>query len=108
MSLAPKIITLTGFIDSNGKTCFLYDDIRNFSNGFACVKLGEYWGYINHEFNAITDFKYTYVFDFFKNGYSYAKHNNNWFKILPDGKEIKVVDKNLIIDLCIMSDEFPH
>ncbi|RAI97692.1 WG repeat protein [Chitinophaga skermanii] len=38
-----------GFIDMNGKrvTQYRYDDVKDFKNGYACVKRGDKWGYIN-------------------------------------------------------------
>jgi hypothetical protein len=48
-----------GFINQLGEEIpLIYNAVENFSEGFAAVKIGEYWAYINLEGRAITEFKY--------------------------------------------------
>ena len=50
------------FVDvktGNRITDFLYDDALFFEDGYAPVKKGDYWGFIDEEGNEVTDFVFT-------------------------------------------------
>ena len=55
-----------GFVDINGKPIceFIYDDVRDFSEGIAAVKIGDKWGYINEQGDEICEIRYDAVGDF--------------------------------------------
>lgn len=50
-----------GFVDKKGKIKIknIYDEARDFSNGFAAVKLNEKWGIIDTAGNVKVDFQFT-------------------------------------------------
>lgn len=58
-----------GFVDESGKPIcgFIYDEVRNFCEGIAAVKVGEKWGYINESGAEICEIRYEAVGDFQSN-----------------------------------------
>jgi flagellar biosynthesis chaperone FliJ len=55
--------------NSNNGHNVKYDQVREFKNGFAAVKLNEKWGFIDTTGKEIGNIKYDKVFDFDKNLY---------------------------------------
>lgn len=55
-----------GFVNDKGeKICdFLYDEVRDYSEGIAAVRIGDKWGYINERGNQICEIRYDAVGDF--------------------------------------------
>ena len=58
-----------GFINRQGEFVVnpTYQDLKGFSEGFAAVKRGGLWAYIDEDFQRITDYEFRWV-DYFKNG----------------------------------------
>jgi hypothetical protein len=84
----PLSFNKNGFVDYSGREIeLIYSDAENFSEGFAAVKYGNYWGYINKEGKQITEFKYLNKPQAFKNGRGKAFLVNKWIFINPDGSE---------------------
>ena len=55
-----------GFVDEkNEPICnFIYDEVRNFSEGIAAVRIDDKWGYINETGSQICEIRYEAVGDF--------------------------------------------
>lgn len=55
-----------GFVDSNGNPIcdFVYDEVRDFSEGIAAVRVNDKWGYINEQGVEICEIRYDAVGDF--------------------------------------------
>ena len=58
-----------GFLDENNNPIckFIYDEVRDFSEGIAAVRIGDKWGYINQEGAEICEIRYEAVGDFQSN-----------------------------------------
>ena len=58
-----------GFINRKGKIVVnpVYQGVKGFSEGFAAVKSGGLWAYIDSDFNWITGYEFRWV-DYFHNG----------------------------------------
>ena len=74
-----------------------YDEITDFHKGFACVKQGDKWGYINEKGTLITPIKYDFVYDFFQ-GVAMVRIGAQYGLIDTSGKEITPVKYDLIDD----------
>lgn len=61
-----EIANKWGFVNDKGeKICnFIYDEVRDYSEGIAAVRLGDKWGYINEEGKEICEIRYDAVGDF--------------------------------------------
>ena len=64
----------------------IYEDARNFSEGFALVKKDGRWGYINEDGKAITEFKFLDGRPF-KNGEAYVRENSERYYIDTNGEK---------------------
>lgn len=55
-----------GVVDDKGKLIcdFIYDEVRNFTEGIAAVRIDEKWGYINESGKQICEIRYDSVGDF--------------------------------------------
>ncbi|WP_424657164.1 WG repeat-containing protein, partial [Capnocytophaga granulosa] len=74
-----------------------YDEITDFHKGFACVRQGDKWGYINEKGTLITPIKYDFVYDFFQ-GVAMVRIGAQYGLIDTSGKEITPVKYDLIDD----------
>lgn len=73
-----------GFIDFTGKEVIAlkYDDVKDFSEGKAAVKLRGRWGYIDKNGNELTPFQYAEAGDF----------SNGKATVILNGKTITIDD----------------
>lgn len=65
-----------GYLDCNGNIVMLadyYNQVEVFQNGFACVKLGDKWGFIDKNFKKLCDIEYSLAFAFVHYGYAIAR-----------------------------------
>ncbi len=78
-----------GFIDKKGNTIipFIYDDVREFSEGLAAVKSKNKWGYINESNSIIVDFNWTDA-DLFEEGVAIIKDERGYGVINKEGKNV--------------------
>ena len=55
-----------GFVNNNGEPIcdFIYDEVRDFSEGIAAVRINDKWGYINESGRQICEIRYDAVGDF--------------------------------------------
>lgn len=57
-----------GFMRMNNRSAFgKYDEVMNFSNGMAAVRIGEKWGFINQNGDVVIQFKFDVVYSFSDN-----------------------------------------
>ena len=88
--------------DGEVQVPMIYDDVRDFSEGFALVRKGNRWGYINEEGKPITEFKFLDGKPF-KNGEAYVRENSSRYYIDTNGEK-KVFKsfcsniKNIVVD----------
>lgn len=61
-----EIANKWGFVNDKGENIcdFIYDEVRDYSEGIAAVRLGDKWGYINEEGREICEIRYDAVGDF--------------------------------------------
>ena len=93
-----------GYLNFDGEVQvpMIYDDVRDFSEGFALVRKGNRWGYINEEGKPITEFKFLDGRPF-KNGEAYVRENSSRYYIDINGEK-KVFKsfcssiKNIVVD----------
>ena len=71
------------------------EEVCNFVNGFAKVKLNRKWSFIDTNGNEITDFKYDGVCNFV-NGFARVMLNNKWGFIDTNGNEITPIIYNQV------------
>jgi hypothetical protein len=64
-----------------------YDEISDFNNGFAKVKKGESWGFVDTTGKKICPIKYNSIDDF-SEGLAAVKRGEKWGFINTKGKEI--------------------
>lgn len=77
-----------GYLNFKGnvQVPMIYDDAREFSEGFALVKKNGRWGYINEEGKAITEFKFIDGKPF-KNGEALVRENSEKYYIDKNGEK---------------------
>ena len=93
-----------GYLNFDGEVQvpMIYDDVKDFSEGFALVRKGNRWGYINEEGKPITEFKFLDGKPF-KNGEAYVRENSSRYYIDINGEK-KVFKsfcssiKNIVVD----------
>lgn len=78
-----------GFIDQTGKVVApnKYRDAKDFSNGFASVKLNGKWGFIDKTGKEVTSLKYDRVW-YFSESLASVKLDGKWGFIDKTGKEV--------------------
>ena len=71
--LLSAVLALSGLIASSAEKMDYkvviqpqYEDVRQFNGGFAAVKNGGKWGYIDKDGNPVTEFIYDYAADFYE------------------------------------------
>lgn len=81
-----------GYIDASGKTVIeaSFDGANSFSEGFAAVKVGEYWGFIDHAGRMVIEPKfeqapYSSPWMEFREGLSVAFSKGKWGYVASDG-----------------------
>ena len=79
-----------GFVNLEGKSIIpaIYDDAKDFSDGFAAVCLNKKWGFINKQGKTEIAFKYDGVKRGFSEGLAPVSLLNKWGFINPEGKVI--------------------
>lgn len=90
---------LYGMIDENGEMIIKaeYQDMRNFSNGFAAVCKDDRWGYIDEDGRLAISCIYSQAEDFSVHGRAAVKLDENslsWILIDADGEAVGIEDKN--------------
>ena len=77
-----------GYLNFNGdiQVPMIYEDARNFSEGFALVKKDGRWGYINENGKPITEFKFLDGKPF-KNGEASVRENSERYYIDTNGEK---------------------
>ena len=65
-----------------------YDSVGNFQNGFAGVRIGNKWGFIDKTGKEICNIKYDAIGDFRKDGKAPIRIGDKRFYIDRTGKEI--------------------
>lgn len=76
----------------------IYDEIKDFVNGFAKVRIDQLWGFINLEGKEICPIKYTKVYDFEINGLARVEWLDKVDYIDKTGKELCALEYNGISD----------
>lgn len=88
LSMASKPSSKYGFINYSGDAFpFIYSEVDFFHEGFAAVRIGKYWGYINREGKAITEFKFSNKPNPFYKGKGRVSYLGKVIYISPDGTE---------------------
>ncbi len=78
-----------GFIDRAGKIVIKneWDEVRDFSDGFAAVRRGNLWGFINRSGNVVAKPEWDEVRDF-RDGVASVRRGFKWGLVGPDGEHI--------------------
>ena len=84
-----KPICKYGLVNERGEliTDLKYDEVTDFIEGFAKVRIGVKWGFINEQGKEITPIKYDYVFDF-ENKFAIVRLNRKETFINEKGQEL--------------------
>lgn len=79
-----------GYIDKNGNWAIKaqYTEAKSFSNGFAAVRIGDKYGFIDTKGIVICDFIYEYAGDFSKDGLAAFKDGGKWGYINSEGEVV--------------------
>ncbi len=81
---------------------FIYDEIRNYSEGMAAVRLNDKWGYINKQGKAICEIRYEAVGDF-QNKLGVVEKEGKKCYLNLQGNEVAVtnfMDEEMIFEGC--------
>ena len=87
-------ITKWGFKDKSGKIAvpFIYDEVQDFSEGLAAVKMGEHscakWGYIDTAGNEVIPLKYRFEPGRFSEGLASVRDDEGQFFIDTSGRKV--------------------
>lgn len=81
--------TKYGFINKSGKlvVSIKYDQVKNFSGGFAAVRKGKDWGIIDTKGKTVVSLKYDEV-TFFSEGLMAVRDKNKWGFVNTSGKVV--------------------
>ncbi|EAI4827076.1 WG repeat-containing protein [Campylobacter lari] len=92
--------TKYGFIDKQGNLVIeaKYDDIDNFNEGLARVKLNEKYGFIDKQGNLVIEAKYNYVDDF-SEGLAMVELNEKYGFIDKQGNLVIETEYDVVLDL---------
>lgn len=93
-----------GFVDEkHTPICeFIYDEVRNFSEGIAAVRLGDKWGYINENGDEVCEIRYEAVGDFQSNLGVVDKEGKRCY-LNKNGEEVSVtnfMNEEMIFEGC--------
>lgn len=93
-----------GFVDENDNPIceFKYDEVRDFSEGFAAVRIGDGWGYIDENGHEICELRYAAAGDFQNNLGVVDKEGKRCF-LNSKGEEIIVtnfMNEEMIFEGC--------
>ncbi len=85
-----------GFFNSEGKMVskHIYDEVRQFKNGYARVKLNDKWGFINKEGVLVIQCIYDSS-DNFENNFAVVSKNSKFYKIDTNGTEKITLPKQI-------------
>lgn len=93
-----------GFVNENDEPIceFIYDEVRDFSEGIAAVRVGNKWGYINENGAEICEIRYEAVGDFQSNLGVVDKEGKRCY-LNPRGEEVNVtnfMNEEMIFEGC--------
>lgn len=93
-----------GFVNENNEPIcrFKYDEIRDFSEGLAAVRIGEEWGYINEHGAEICEIRYNTAGDF-QNHLGVVEKEGKKCYLNPKGEEVAVtnfMNEEMIFEGC--------
>lgn len=89
--------------EKNEPVCdFKYDEVRDFSEGLAAVRVGEEWGYINEQGIEICEIRYNMAGDF-QNNLGVVEKEGKKCYLNPRGEEVAVtnfMNEEMIFEGC--------
>jgi len=93
-----------GFVDEHDNPIcdFIYDEVRDFSEGIAAVRVGDNWGYINENGAEICEIRYEAVGDFQSNLGVVDKEGKRCY-LNKNGEEVTVtnfMNEEMIFEGC--------
>lgn len=77
----------------------IYDEVRDYYNGVACVRKQDRWGVIDDKGKELVSPQFIYISDFIFNLASYKSENNKWGFISPEGFVSKDIYADMEIDV---------